>query len=321
MRIRAQKKLYSFALALLTWLSMLVLVLSGHEVLYDVKLDPGVDILPHELAIIQFDSRALDSYWNVSAHWNFAYAMQHGNQYAYFTLKANTECSNKNFALSPAWCKVKAMLHAQRHLPSAKAFIYLDSDAVITTQLNYTLTDVLAYMRQDLNWDINKQPIAFNQDGPGWACVNTLETTRFDFCLNSGTVFWRRSFISQRVLADWWDTGRQPYDKDKFQFTQAWRSVWPWEQGPMHSIYEKYRGFIMRLSFPKLTHLPWTSLKKPTSQYPTDFVEPWCFSHWPGANCFITHFCASMNQKKRMMREYVISSERIKGSTMNVFTI
>jgi len=298
------------------------LVIGGHEVLHDVQYDNILDIKNNELALIQFDSRyPLDSYWNVSAYFNHAYAMKHNHQYAMFTLKPDTKCSYKSFSLSPAWCKVKAMLYAQHHLPSAKAFIYLDSDAVITTQKDYSMTDVLSYIRQDLKWDTIKQPIAFNQDGPGWACTNVLATTTYDFCLNSGTVFWRRSFISQRILYDWWISSGLSYKDKSNQFTQKWRNVWPWEQGPLHSIYEKYRGFIMRLSFPKLTTLPWTSKKKPTSQYPTDEVEPWCFSHWPGANCFITHFCASNNQKMRMSREYLVNIDEMREKDIQVFYI
>jgi hypothetical protein len=37
------------------------------------------------------------------------------------------------------------------------------------------------------------------------------------------------------------------------------------------------------------------------SQYPTDYIEPWCLTHWPGANCFVTHYCASANQKKKLL--------------------
>ena len=33
-------------------------------------------------------------------------------------------------------------------------------------------------------------------------------------------------------------------------------------------------------------------------------MEPWCFAHWPGANCFITHHCASKNQKMKMLTLY-----------------
>lgn len=60
----------------------------------------------------------------------------------------------------------------------------------------------------------------------------------------------------------------------------------------------------MILSFPALKFLPWTSKKNPKSQYPTDAIEPWCFTHWPIADCFITHFCASSKQKQKMRREY-----------------
>jgi hypothetical protein len=288
----------------------------GHEVLYGVRLDSVLDVQPHELAIIQFDTRPLGSYWNVSAHWNHAYSLKHGHQYAYFTLTAGKECSRKGVALYSAWCKVKAMLKAHQQLPSAKAFLYLDSDAVITTQLNYSMTDVLAYIRQNLDWNLDKQPMAFNQDGPGWACKHVIESTGYDFCLNSGTVYWRRSFVSQRILTDWWSMALDTYSSHRF--SQKWREVWPWEQAPMHKLYDQYRDFVMRLSFPNLTHLPWTSLKNPSSQYPTDFVEPWCFSHWPGANCFITHFCSSIHQKKRMMREFVVHPEQMRNALLKV---
>lgn len=62
----------------------------------------------------------------------------------------------------------------------------------------------------------------------------------------------------------------------------------------------------MVLSFPNLPFLPWTSNKNPKSQYPSDYIEPWCFSHWPGANCFITHYCSSKNQKLKLQRLYDI---------------
>lgn len=66
----------------------------------------------------------------------------------------------------------------------------------------------------------------------------------------------------------------------------------------------------MVLSFPDKPYLPWTSTKNPKSQYPTDTIEPWCLSHWLGANCFITHFCASTRQKQKMRREYDTISDK-----------
>lgn len=72
------------------------------------------------------------------------------------------------------------------------------------------------------------------------------------------------------------------------------------QQAPQYEVLQSFKDRIQILSFPNLTHLPWTSTGKPKVQYPTDTVEPWCFSHWPGANCFLTHFCASKAQKLKM---------------------
>jgi len=72
----------------------------------------------------------------------------------------------------------------------------------------------------------------------------------------------------------------------------------------MYEVHEKYINSIMILSFPLLSHQPWLSTKNPKAQYPTDTIEPWCLSHWPGANCFITHYCSSKNQKLKMQRDY-----------------
>jgi hypothetical protein len=78
------------------------------------------------------------------------------------------------------------MLDVERLLPTAKAFLYLDSDIIMT--VNYSLSDVIGFVRRELKWDMIKKPVAFNQDGPGWACTSTME--RYPFCFNSGTVFW-----------------------------------------------------------------------------------------------------------------------------------
>ena len=151
-------------------------------------------------------------------------------------------------------------------------------------------------------------PMAFNQDGPGWACKHAIQDAGYSFCFNSGTVLWMNNAISQKILHQWWMLAAQPYHKSKFP--EDWRTRWPWEQAQMYAVYDKFHRYIMRLSFPKEPFLPWTSTKNPKAQYPTDFVEPWCFSHWPGANCFLTHFCGSLNQKRRLRDEYVVEFDK-----------
>ena len=74
----------------------------------------------------------------------------------------------------------------------------------------------------------------------------------------------------------------------------------------MYKVYDAHAESVLRLSFPNSSFLPWTSKFKPKAQYPSDAVEPWCWSHWPGAKCFITHHCASRRQKARMMETYAV---------------
>jgi hypothetical protein len=206
--------------------------------------------------------------------------------------------------LADPWCKVKAMLAADLSAPNTiKAILYLDSDVLIT--VNQSMTHVISYLSHDLKWDSKKQPLVFNQDGPGYACKRTIGYG-YSKCFNSGTVLWFRDSQSRKLLIRWWKFASVYDYHNVTKYPMNWKQKWPWEQAPQHEIYEMNRELIMVFSFPKLSFLPWTSKKNPKSQYPTDSVEPYCFSHWPGANCFITHFCASKKQKEKMNLQYQI---------------
>lgn len=191
---------------------------AGHEVLYKYK--PGQnDLKPEDLAIIQFDSRPLDSYWNTSARWNKAYSEKWGHQYYYLSNKGN--CRFGPHLLAEPWCKVKAMVVANKHekLKRAKAFLFLDSDVVIT--VNYSMTSAIGYIQRDLHWNATEKPVALNQDGPGWSCKFTLNLG-YSLCLNSGTVFWMRSQAATDILEDWWLSSGEQY-KVRNKFPSKWR--------------------------------------------------------------------------------------------------
>lgn len=291
---------------LLIFLLLILLLLinttdGGHEVVHGIVLKAD-DIKPNELCVIQYDSRPLvnGNYWTTAAQWNQAYTKKYGHHYKFLSTH-DSDCFYASQKLSTVWCKVKAMNVANSLLPSnIKAVLYLDSDAVITT--NHSMTDVLAYMRKYLHWDYRQRPFAFNQDGPGWACKYTMANTPYQYCLNSGTVFWLKSDVATDILHDWWHSAGDPYDRSTYP--TKWKTKWPWEQAQMYKVNDKHQDHIIKLSFPAEPFLPWTSKKNPKSQYPTDYVEPWCFSHWPGANCFITHHCASKRQKDRLIEYY-----------------
>jgi hypothetical protein len=200
------------------------------------------------------------------------------------------------------------MITAHESISSAMAFLYLDTDALIT--VNRSFVDLLSDMRKHLRWNLEQQPVAFNQDGPGWACDYTMRNAYYPYCLNSGTVFWLRNEVSLTILKSWWNSAGDPYGQSKFP--RKWRTKWPWEQAQQYKIYEAFNQSIMRLSFPNEPFLPWKSRsskrfkRDPRLGYMINPVKPWCFSHFLGADCFITHFCASKAQKLYMMKNYIV---------------
>jgi len=109
-------------------------VLVGHEL-------SDEDIKPEDIALLQYDTRPIRDYWAASFIWNKAYADLHGHQYFYFTMPSGKECRYLEMSLSPAWCKVRAMIAASEKFTHVKAFVYLDSDAVMTTNFSLVIVN------------------------------------------------------------------------------------------------------------------------------------------------------------------------------------
>ena len=145
------------------------LILAGHEVLYNYQLSASSsslnddDLNDHNIAIIQYDSRSLSSYWNTSIRWNKAYCDKYGHEYIFLSSHHHQICrydnsnddnkndNNKNASrhrqiLANPWCKVRAMIEANNMMMSensnVKAILFLDSDALIT--VNYSMATVIS---------------------------------------------------------------------------------------------------------------------------------------------------------------------------------
>jgi hypothetical protein len=105
--------------------------------------------------------------------------------------------------------------HKMRNNPlsEVKAVVFLDSDALIT--VNSSMTAVVSYISKTLHWDVMSRPVAFNQDGPGYACKQAIGLG-YKACLNSGTVLWFKNVISSQVLTAWWQFSAQRLDSTKF---------------------------------------------------------------------------------------------------------
>ena len=188
---------------------------AGHEVLAGFN-SKDLALQTSELVIMQFDNRPVADYWNISARWNRAFAQKHGHQYMFLSMKE--ACENNGVQLSSPWCKVKAMIAVMDMNPTAKAFLYLDSDALITQ--NYSMTTTLSYMKKYLDWDWEIKPFAFNQDGPGWACKLAFKL-QYNICFNSGTVFWLQNIHARKILQHWWQSST--YNLTSTRFKMNWR--------------------------------------------------------------------------------------------------
>jgi hypothetical protein len=165
---------------------------------------------PEEMAIMQYDSRPMRDYWLAAARWNKNYCNRHGHVFIYYASKEG--CHYGSEELATPWCKVKAMLSALEEFPSVRFFVYMDSDAVIDQQFHATsLAQMAGTMQQKLNWDPDKRPVVFNQDGPCWWC-RLVKRVGYNMCLNAGTVAWYRHPLSEQVLRQWWDAAMDPYE-------------------------------------------------------------------------------------------------------------
>jgi hypothetical protein len=165
---------------------------------------------PNEIALLQYDSRKPSGYWLAAAKWNNYYCDKHGHTFVYYGTRGN--CHYNFETLASPWCKVKAMINANKEFPNVKVFIYLDSDAVIDRKfVDFPLNYFLKVMQEKLSWDPTQKPIVFNQDGPCWWC-SLIVKVGYTMCLNAGTVLWYRHPNSEMILDSWWHASMDSYD-------------------------------------------------------------------------------------------------------------
>lgn len=205
---------------------MIIILCQGN--LYDFN-----SLSSSEFAIVQYDSRKLDNYWEVSALWNKKYADIHGHRFIYYSASTENVVTNTNgkptpcyhlndlngqsenaVGLATPWCKVRSMIAATEEFLDVKVFIYLDSDAVISADQNSTsLQQYMTFMQHQLNWNVLEKPIIFNQDGPCWWC-DLIQKVGYSTCLNSGTVAWVRNPRADIMLKAWWDSALDDYSEN-----------------------------------------------------------------------------------------------------------
>jgi len=285
-----------------------LLVLSSISLTLSSLLD---GLRAEEVAIVQFDSRAMSSYWLASANWNKFYCDKHGHKFLYFQAPKGKCLHDGEVQLADPWCKVRTMQQATEDHPDVKLFVYMDSDAVVDT-LNFdtSVLDFAKDMQRRLDWDVSKKPIIFNQDGPCWWC-SLVAKKGYHMCLNAGTVMWYRHPISSKVLSDWWNAAMDSYDDNPLK--RKFRTSWPWEQDRQMAIYQRNVDKIQVSSHPHLPFMP--------REHGSRKISDWCFSHLPGSGCFISHFCANHHSKEVLNTKYQSNLEkkkREKGGSQDI---
>eukprot|EP00602_Paraphysomonas_sp_CaronLab_P002425 CAMPEP_0185033188 /NCGR_PEP_ID=MMETSP1103-20130426/21950_1 /TAXON_ID=36769 /ORGANISM="Paraphysomonas bandaiensis, Strain Caron Lab Isolate" /LENGTH=298 /DNA_ID=CAMNT_0027569381 /DNA_START=87 /DNA_END=979 /DNA_ORIENTATION=- len=280
------------------WVLYMIAILSGVKdhfgLSYSISM---VDILPHQIALLQYDSRPLSDYWLSSALWNNYYAKIHGHVFLYYSLAGR--CRYGDTDLADAWCKVKAMLQAHEEHPDIKVFIYMDSDAVISQGFkDRSLNDLLQIVQNKLDWDPSEKPMMFNQDGPCWWC-NLIQKVGYETCLNAGTVLWYRHHYSEEILNQWWHSTMDSYADNPLK--RKFRTNWPWEQDRQMAIYHRSPEHIQIASQPDSAQLvPKKGMR---------VIDGWCLSHLPGWGCFISHHCANPASKQKLRELYNVPKE------------
>lgn len=269
---------------LLVYTEMFTLLIAADEIQL-AKLEPS------EIALMQYDSRNPSGYWLASAVWNNYYCDKHGHKFIYFSTKEG--CHYKFETLATPWCKVKAMIDANRLFPEIKLFIYMDSDAVIDRKfVDYPVNHFLGVMQERLAWEPEKKPIVFNQDGPCWWC-SLIQKVGYTMCLNAGTVMWYRHPISEMVLDSWWSASMDSYETNPIK--RKFRIKWPWEQDRQMAVYNRSSEYIQVASDPDKV-----MMKNHKG------VNDWCLSHLPGSGCFISHYCSNANSKITMSKMHPV---------------
>lgn len=216
--------------------------------LFSLNLQESWFDMPHErFAIVQFDGRKpwqfvqtgqntskyMPTIHNIGSVWNHLYTKQHGHKYIlYHWGNRTTGCrSDNNQTLAEAWCKIRAMQDVQNLFPKAEYFLYLDTDAVVDPKFfDEPLNNLLYNMtnKWSLDWDIDQKPFTLNMEGPSYWCRRVREGN-FTNCINTGTVLWKRSPYSSKILEQWWQSADDSYEMNN-PLGYKFRTETPWEQ-------------------------------------------------------------------------------------------
>jgi len=214
-----------------------------------------------ESVIVQYDNRnpklpdAPHFLKLILAHNSEYYKAKRGHKYLFMShlqsqstaadasLQLNvTDCSQmpgEPSVLGPSGCmlhatfgKIKAMIEAVDMYPTAKYFMFLDSDVAVNykeSMKNVTVPELF----QRIESKAGTYPMYLQSDNDGQLTMLRAESTYANpVSVNTGVILWRGGAQAKSILETWWNSSVDAYDPPNHPW-QCFRWQWPYDQNRM----------------------------------------------------------------------------------------
>ena len=174
--------------------------------------------------VFQVDTRYPSGRLKRSVDWNQEIAIKNGWRYSFVNVSGLCSSTSKNVpcpgtTYSPVWLKVAGMVHMANTAGQNVTYLFLDGDAVLSTNSRYTTLQTDIYFAKELR---------------GW-WTHQCQFANYTVCINSGVVIFKATATTKHILHDWWE-GRHrkrmtPYERFRSKGkVYSTLKDWCWEQ-------------------------------------------------------------------------------------------
>lgn len=130
------------------------------------------------------------------------------------------------------WGKVKAMIEAVDMYPTAKYFMFLDSDVAVNYKASMKNVTVPELFQRIAN-KVGTYPMYLQSDNDGQLTMLRRDSTYVNpVSVNTGVILWRGGAHAKSILETWWNSSVDTYDLPGYPW-QWFRWQWPYDQNRM----------------------------------------------------------------------------------------
>jgi len=262
--------------------------------------------------LVMYETRDLGdvtTYWRAAYDLAANYAERHGHNFVMYTLPKGVArleaCDGSNLGLS--WGKAAAAVQATLDFPDSRFFLFLDSDAAISTESGKTgeswadrsLAHVLAAA---VGWPGKmRKPVLVNQASRDyWLHRAPQNKTRWRYLLNSGTFAWRgpqgRSFVE-----DFWRKAASDEIRGVNPLGLDFSHAWPQDQYGLNAVANSQTWVDLLEAAPQ-KHAYAADMGAYHDGVGRKHRAPWpCLSGLPRFRCVIDHYCMYGEHKRKLV--------------------